>query len=127
MLRTLNLRCGRKVRFALEFQDSVGDGSYYSPLLSEQWCGALSPDAQFSAAPDSNTKMSASFPEPDPTEPPSDSVVDPVTRELKAESITVRIRWFGVGIVCFTLVFRIYYKYQERKAKKALKSAAASG
>lgn len=28
----------------------------------------------------------------------ADAVVDPVTRELRAESITVRIRWFGLAI-----------------------------
>lgn len=30
--------------------------------------------------------------------PSSDAVVDPVTRELRAESITVRIRWFGLAV-----------------------------
>lgn len=28
----------------------------------------------------------------------SDTVIDPVTRELRAESITVRIRWFGLAV-----------------------------
>lgn len=30
--------------------------------------------------------------------PESEAVVDPVSRELKAESITVRIRWFGLAV-----------------------------
>ena len=43
-----------------------------------------------------------------------DSVVDPVTRELRAESITIRIRWFGLA-VGYLLVNFAHLLYSEAR------------
>lgn len=72
------------------------------------------------------TTEQSEFNQTDPA--PEDLVVDPVARELQAESITIRIRWFGLAIGYFLVNFGdLFYSSPRNTSQLELNSILTLG